>query len=123
MTLSRRALMASAVGAAGLTALAATTQVAAQQTPVTKTERRPPSARPISSGGGREAEIAEEIGPSRVIICAGLIVEVIETLDNYMLFDSPEERRLITLLEEALRNRGGLEGLRDGLFFTVYGRR
>lgn len=50
----------------------------------------------------------------KVILGVGLVYEVIETLNDYMLFDSPEERHLITRLEEALGNRPGLHLLRDG---------
>jgi hypothetical protein len=59
-------------------------------------------------------EMGRRIGPYRVIMDVGLIQEAIDALDDYQLFDSPEERRLIAQLEEALYSRPSLIGLRDG---------
>jgi hypothetical protein len=71
---------------------------------------------PVRSGSRlSEADLSElafRIGPSRVIMDVALIQQAIDALDGYQLFDSPEERRLITQLEEVLYSRPGLFRLR-----------
>jgi hypothetical protein len=54
------------------------------------------------------------LAPSRMIIDCDLVQQAINALDDYQRFDTAEERRLITQLQEALYSRPRLPGLRDG---------
>ncbi len=108
MPTSRRDVLS---GAAGLAAgFAVGGAAAATSTPTALPAALP--MLPVRSGSRLwEAELRElafRIGPSRVIMDVGLIQQAIDALDDYQLFDTPEERRLITQLEEVLYSRPGL---------------